>query len=206
MMIVADVVALSDHQPLAVVVALNESAKQLRRYAFEVGLSALGAIVRSSRSGAHLRGFKEVASQMRGWSAELAGGVRLLNASCAESVQLESELLRRTRLLKLLELAALGEDARRVTAPSRERERLAVCGVRDRLARSNAELSEQLEQLSQLGLMASVLARAALIEASSGDDHERRELSIASQAFATYADHVNQVAAAARERNKRGGR
>ncbi len=191
-------------RPLAMVVALSESTKQLRRYAFEVGLSALGAIVRSSRAGDQLRGFKEVASQMRGWSAELANLVEALNVRCAQSVRLESDLLRRTRLLTLFEQAAGGSHARQLMAAAHERESCALRGAREQLARSNSGLLELLEQLVQLGMMASVLARAALIEAGSGGEHERNELSIASREFASYAERVNDVALDASRRCKRG--
>ncbi|HEY6880358.1 MAG TPA: hypothetical protein VI299_20180 [Polyangiales bacterium] len=191
--------------PLLHVVELNETAKQLRRYAFEVGLSALGATVRSSRAAGQLRGFQEVATQMRAWSSELALAAQALYASCAENVRLESELVRRTRLLALIDrTSAQGAEAAIAACAAREHQGLQT--LRHQQARASAKVAVTLEQIVQLGLMASVLSRAALIEAASGQERERHELSIASQEFAAYADRVNDVVADACRQSKRGSR
>ena len=122
---------------LARVVELNEQAKVLRRYAFEVSLSALGATVRSSRSGSEQRGFNEVAGQMRSWSRALEGAVLHINGLSARRVHIVSDLARTTRLSGLLAKASAGEAD---SAP------IAQCVARERVV--SETLAAELRQRS----------------------------------------------------------
>lgn len=181
--------------PLGRVVDLSEGAKTLRCYAFEVSLSALGAIVRSKRSEDKLRGFNEVASQMRDWSRELERAAGEIGLLTAERVQLVSDLVRRRRASELLERAADGARAADLLSAGRGRERAALAALEGDMKRVSQRLKEALDEIVQLGMMASVLARAALIEAASGSEPQRRALTVASQEFATYASKVNDAVA-----------
>lgn len=172
---------------LARVVALNEGAKAIRRSAFEVNLRALGAIVQSRRAGASMRGFSEVSTQMQRWSESLEAAARRLAAGCTARVRVVSDAARQGRQRSLLHRALLG--AGRVD-PSAAR---VDDGASGELRRSAREVRLAVAQLRELGLMASVLARAALIEACEGDAAQRRDLSAISREFAAHADDVNAV-------------
>ncbi len=184
------------------VVQVNEGAKAIRKYAFEVSLSALGAIVRSTRSGTHLRGFNEVAMQMRDWSRSLEGAVLQVTVLSAERVQRVSDLARRARMAALLEQACRETSARPLLAEAIRVEQFEIANQRRKLETAGGALGIALDTIAQLGLMASVLSRAALIEAASGTDAQRRELTIASQEFAGYAERVNEAIAEIRARHR----
>lgn len=173
------------------VVELNEGAKAIRKYAFEVSLSALGAIVRSTRAGTNLRGFNEVASQMRDWSRDLELAVQQVTVLTAQRVSLVSNFVRRSRLVALLDKAGETPSAGGALSDCERRTREEIAGLRAELKRVGRTLEDAFEGIAQLGLMASVLSRAALIEAASGTESQRRELTIASQEFASYAESVN---------------
>lgn len=185
----------ADDRALQRVVELSEGAKSIRRYAFEVSLSALGAIVRSTRSEVQLRGFKEVASQMRDWSRELERAVADITVLTSRQVRIVSDLARRTRLASLLERASIEPQAALALEASRALEQRALRNLRGELRGLGSRLEEALHAIVQLGMMATVLSRAALIEAASGSDDERRELTIASQEFRDYASQVNDAIA-----------
>lgn len=182
---------MSTDTSLGTVVRLNECAKTMRRYAFQVSLSALGAMVLSSRTGSELRGFNEVALQMRNWSRDLEDAARAVTLLTARRVRMVSDLLKQDRLRGLL---------RRAAAASGRQTRLTDClAQRDRdlsalsaeLRSADGRIADSLDAIMQLGLMASVLSRAALIEAAGGNSHQRRELTLVSQEFASYAERVN---------------
>jgi hypothetical protein len=184
---------------LAGVVALNENAKALRRYAFEVSLSAFGAIVRSCRAGDDLRGFNQVAMQMRRWSRELELAVQEVNGLASQRVRLVSDIAKKTRLSGLVQKAgAQCAAAQGILAACVAREQAAIARHRDELKHLAERLTETIDGIAQLGMMASVLSRAALIEAASGQDKERSELSIASREFSVYAERVNESVDAVR--------
>lgn len=182
--------------PIARVVELNERAKVLRRYAFEVGLRALGAIVRSRLSDSALRGFDEVATQMRGWSRELEAAVREINALSTQRVRVVSDVVKATRLSTLIGKASDAQGARRFLGDCSVREQDVLGRHRAQLRRLDDRLSETIDAVAQLGMMASVLSRAALIEAAGGGALQRHELSISAREFAAYAAQVNEVVSA----------
>lgn len=174
------------------VVELNEGAKSIRQYAFEVSLTALGAIVRSKRGNLDLRGFNEVASQMRDWSRELDGAVQQITALAGTRVRLVSHYVRLSRTVALLDKASVQSTRGGHLGACRESEQQKLASLRSELRAVQRSLDDALESIAQLGLMASVLARAALIEAASArEPRQRRELSIVSQDFASFADQVN---------------
>lgn len=183
------------------VVELNEQAKVLRRYAFEVSLRALGATVRSSRSGTEQRGFNEVAGQMRSWSRALESAVQEITGLAARRVHIVSDLARVSRLSNLLAKAGAGQADDAPIVQCALRERSVSDGLEAQLRQTDALLEESLDGVAQLGLMASVLSRAALIEAASGAAQDRQELSLASREFATYAESVNAAISVIRRRN-----
>lgn len=173
------------------VTRLNECAKTMRRYAFQVSLSALGAMVLSSRTGRDMRGFNEVALQMRNWSRDLEQAAQAVTLLTARRVRMVSDLLKQERLHQLLQRAAMTQTSEaRLRASLRDREQ-AMSALRSDLRRGDDGIAESLDAIVQLGLMASVLSRAALIEAASGNNNQRRELTLVSQEFASYAERVN---------------
>lgn len=172
------------------VVARNENAKAIRRYAFAVSLSALSAIVRSSRAGGALSGFTEVAMQMRRWSRDLEEAVQGVAALTAAQVRTVSDCIRATRLLALLHQAAERAQDAAIVHERHAQESRHLEALRGTLRRTGQQLDEALDGIAQLGLMATVLSRAALIEAS-GSGQLQHELTVASQEFATYAARVN---------------
>lgn len=175
------------------VVQLNECAKTMRRFAFQVSLSALGAMVLSSRTGGELRGFNEVAQQMRSWSQELEQAAQAVTLLTARRVRMVSDLLKQERLHGLLQRAAAATGPARRLAGCLSEQEQSVRNLMLELRGTDDGIGQALDAISQLGLMASVLSRAALIEAASGNGHQRRELSLVSQEFATYADRVNET-------------
>ena len=176
---------------LARVVELNEGAKAIRRHSFEVSLRALGATAKNLRAGSELRGFVEVSAQMQSWSRSLSSAVDRVTLISTEQVRLVSDIVRRTRMLEIMELAAQNEASRGALAGSAERLREELKGARSRLKRLRDTLTDGLETLEQLGMMASALSRAALIEAASGNAEQRAELSLVSREFAQRADLVS---------------
>lgn len=183
---------------LAGVVQLNECAKTIRRYAFEVSLSALGAIVLSSRIGNELRGFNEVALQMRNWSRDLEAAVRSVTTLTALRVRQVSDELKQTRLQGLLRKAARGADTERYLMAGLRSQQVAMAEVHAELVRGSGAIADAIDEIAQLGLMASVLSRAALIEAAGGNGNQRRELTLVSEEFARYAERVNEAISSVR--------
>jgi hypothetical protein len=175
------------------VVRLNECAKTIRRYAFEVSLSALGAIVLSSRTGSELRGFNEVASQMRNWSRDLEAAVKTVTLLTTQRVRQVSDCLKQTRLQDLLRKAVRGSATDRHLRAGLALQDAALAKVHADLRQGDAVIADAIAEISQLGLMASVLSRAALIEAAGGSGSQRRELTLASQEFSRYAERVNEA-------------
>ncbi|MFO0628240.1 MAG: hypothetical protein U0325_21890 [Polyangiales bacterium] len=173
---------------LAQVVALNEGAKAIRRSAFEVNLRALGAIVQSRRAGASLRGFSEVSTQMQRWSESLEAAAARLTKGCTARVRVVSDDARRGRQQALLR-RALASSARSAEAAALPGEDAAPAALR----RSSREVRVAVSALQELGLMATVLARAALVEACEGNEQQRRDLSEISREFAAHAEDVNAV-------------
>jgi hypothetical protein len=179
---------------LQVVVALNEASKAMSEHSFEVRLRALDALMRSVKNtGAALPGFREVSLQMRQWSDDLSAQLEELRKICAEAVGAESRqrtLDRRARLLT---------EASRQCAHGE----LQVCvdafvlkeKTSRRARRKQLDVTiEQLTALKQLGLMAIVLARTAMIEATAAQPEERVVLSQVSREFGEHAQAVLKLA------------
>lgn len=176
---------------LARVVELNEGAKAIRRHSFEVSLRALGATAKSLRAGSELRGFVEVSAQMQSWSRSLSRAVDHVTQLSTQQVRLVSDIVRRTRMLQILELSARGDKGQAALGEPLARLTAEVQDARARLKRLRDTLTDGLETLEQLGMMASALSRAALIEAASGNAEQRDELSLVSREFAQRADLVS---------------
>lgn len=179
---------------LSLVVALNEASKELLDHAFQVRLRALDAIVRSAKQkDPRLAGFREVSHQMRRWSDELTRQLEVLRKLCAGSVTRESRL--RTRLRQ----RALLKQTERQALPGVLDECLRRLGLEDQRlkAEQQAETANTLaevEALSQLALMAIVLANSATIEAAAGADEERLVLTHVSREFRDHAHAVQECA------------
>jgi hypothetical protein len=174
------------------IVDLSERAKSIRGFAFEVSLSALGAIVRCSVAGENrLPGFNAVAVQMRHWSRDLEAAVQQLNASIAARVLLITELVRSSRQQALLRAAQERTGNALLISDACRRVAEHHAGLEVQLRGADSDAGEVLAAIEQLGMMASVLSRAALIEAASGASGQRDALTVASKQFATYADAVN---------------
>ena len=177
---------------LSHVIELNEGAKTILDDTHQVNLRALDAIVRSHHGGNELRGFAEVSSQMRHWSLELHGAVRNICELSAQQVRGVSAFVHQRRMFGLLSAAARG--ARVCVALNQASARMSddVERAGSDVQRLKRRLASALEDLEQLGLMASVLARAAAIEASSGNEAQRDALSAVSREFAERSESVTE--------------
>jgi hypothetical protein len=162
------------------VAALNEAAKQLITRSYLVNLLALDAMVQSKRGGSGLRGFDEVSSQMRRWSRDLHTELEGLAALSREVLVEVSCTTKERHLLRLLQrAAAAGSGAAEISA-RREAE---LAEREGRLRRLWRKVGDALGDLDQLGMMAVVLSRSAMIEASGGDPEQRAQLGNVSQEF-----------------------
>jgi methyl-accepting chemotaxis protein len=177
---------------LAAVVEVNEAAKTILNASHQVNLRALDAMVRGFRAGDALRGFAEVSSQMRQWSAELDAAIRQVTELSGRQVQLVSASMRQRRMFELLTAAAQDASARPVLAEALSRWRAEFERSQSELQQFKRKLKAVLEEMEQLGLMACVLARAAAIEATSGTPEQRTELGIVSKEFAEHSERVAQ--------------
>jgi hypothetical protein len=156
------------------VVALNEGAKLVLRRGFEVNLRALDATVQSRQQAGALRGFDEVASQIRGWSRELCAQIETLSALSRQAVELTSEFVKSTRQARLVRAATQSssdESLRKVMSEVEERVQSSDSRIREQWRKIRAELGD----LNQLGMMATVLARGAMLESVYAAAPEQRE-------------------------------
>ena len=174
---------------LGQVVVINEAAKRLLVRSFEINLRSLNAIVQSKRSGGRLRGFDEASSQIRTWSRELHCQLERLRGLGREAVGLASLLLRQQRMVDLLGPAARGSrnghaDGALATAES------ALAAHRISLRALWRRLLEAIDDLNQLGLMACVLSRSAMIEATAADAEQRPQLDELTKDFYVKSEEV----------------
>jgi hypothetical protein len=171
------------------VARLNEGRKTLTATSLRVNLLALDAMVQSRRAGGSLRGFDEVSSQMRTWTLELVGGLEELGRLNRDVLVLLSLVQKEQRSLDLLEAAAARGTSAAMEA-ALERQRAAQEARSEELRRAWRKLVNGLEDLDLLGMMASVLSRAAMIEAASGNADQRQQLGAVSEEFHHNADEV----------------
>jgi hypothetical protein len=174
---------------LGPVVALNEAAKGLFQRSFEINLRALDAIVQSKRSGGALRGFDEVSTQIRTWSRELHAMVDGLGALGREAVGLASRFLVERRRGRLIAAAARGSRAVGAAQQLAVVERRLEERQRD-LAGMRRRIISKIDDLDQIGLMACVLSRSALIEATAASGAEREQLNHVSRDFYAKSEEV----------------
>ena len=164
------------------VVILNEAAKALLARSAQVNLLALDAMVQSKRGDGNLRGFDEVSSQMRSWSRELhqeLGQLGELSATLLSRTSLRSKHNRKLVLLEKANAASENADLRSACVRCRAEQ-----GSLDAaLGRDMRRIRNLLGDIDQLGLMAIVLSRAAMIEAVSGDEQQRAQLHQVSSEF-----------------------
>lgn len=171
------------------VVALNEAAKALLERSLKVNLLALNAMVQSKRSGGACRGFDEVSAQMRSWSQQLHGQLRSLGHLSQTTVRDLSLYEKQRRLSRLLERAVASVTAVSAAA-ALERSRAELDSNLLGLESGRRRLSLLIDDLVQLGMMASVLSRSAMIEAQSGPVEIRQQLSEVSREFYDNAEAV----------------
>lgn len=178
---------------LLVVVALNDASKVMSEHSREVRLRALDALVRSAKdSSAALAGFREVSLQMRRWSDDLSAQLTRIRKLSGDSVTQESYYRTLKRRGRLLAEAALksGNPALKARLDAyRQKERAAQLERNKRLAAT----AQELDELRQLGLMAIVLSRTAMIEASAANPKDRAVLSSVALEFGEHADAVLQL-------------
>ena len=179
-------------EELGQVVSLNEAAKRLLSRSFEINLRSLNAIVQSKRSDGRLRGFAEASSQIRTWSRELHGQLERLGGLGREAVGLASLFLRQQRTVGLL-----GPAARSTGHPDAQR---ALAGAESALASHRASLraiwrriADVIDDLNQLGLMACVLSRTAMIEATAAEPAQRAQLQELTREFSLRSDEVVEI-------------
>jgi len=178
------------------VAALNEAAKELMARSHHVNRLALDAMVQSKATGANLRGFDEVSSQIRHWSRDLHAELERLRALSRELVVQVSHVSKEARLLSLLRraTATCSENAKHCDFTAKE---TAQIDRLERLAKLWRTMAVSLSDLDQLGLMAAVLSRSAMIEASSGTSEQREQLGRVSAAFYQNSESVISVLKAA---------
>jgi len=188
---VDDTARLEQHD-FARVVRLNTAAKELISRSFRVNLLALDAMVQSKRGGSALRGFEEVSSQMRSWSRDLHRELEQLGELSRAAVARASASCKQRRLLRLLGQAAT--QSANAVAVAAHRQRDDEQKTRDdEMRRAWRRVSDVLSDLNQLGLMAVVLSRSAMIEASSGSSEQRAQLADVCQEFTRNAEIVTTV-------------
>ncbi len=184
---------LSLKEQFEVVIVLNEGAKAVLDRAFHVNLRAMDALVRSRRDGSALRGFAEVSSQMRHWSRDLYGELERLSLLTRDTVEGVSRLAKHGRRVRILQEAlaqssgAYGvEKALSGLVQRRDAEQQA-------LRNKWGKVQLALEDLNQLALMACVLSRSAMIEASAGSRDQRARLGQVSREFSEDGEEVTRV-------------
>ncbi|HWA72883.1 MAG TPA: hypothetical protein VG937_11130 [Polyangiaceae bacterium] len=162
------------------VVRLNEAAKRLLKLSFQVNLLALDAMVQSKR--ASLLGFDEVSSQMRRWSRELHENLEHLARVTARALAATSLSSKERRILAIVSDAADGSESEAMRA------------VRERLSEKQEEsltsmrrdwrlVMNVVHDLDQMGMMACVLSRSAMIEATGAAPELRVQLELVSRTF-----------------------
>lgn len=174
---------------LARVAALNEACKVLLERSFHVNLRALDAIVQSKRAGAALRGFDEVAGQMRTWSRDLHKDLERL-VDCSRRVVVSTSMAAKSEhsLRLLSDAARITANARAITV--RDQRVQALAELDHHIVRLWREARDLLHDLDQLGMMAAVLSRSAMIEAASGSDEQRGQLGEVAREFYSNAQAV----------------
>ncbi len=174
------------------VVLVSESAKQLRKSALQVRLLALDAIVQSQRADDRLLGFDEVASQMRNWSQDLQDALKLLIQEIGDVVTFSSVRIKSARAEALWRAASLGGRAARA---GRTFEDLAQRGRAEEseLQRRWRRVHQRTQELDQLALMAVVLSRSSLIEATYANPQIHEKLEFVARSFAANAERVVQI-------------
>jgi hypothetical protein len=177
------------------VVELNEAAKQLLARSFHVNLLALDAMVQSKRGQSSVPGFDAVASQMLGWSRELQALLVKLGQASSIVVSRTSWTAKDAHTLGLLRAAAEQSQSALGRAVC---ERLqAECATSVLSLRQDwRHVTSLLSELSQLGMMACVLSRSAMIEACSAGPELRRQLSDVSREFNAHAEAVVDILSA----------
>ncbi len=161
---------------------MNEGAKELIARSLRVNLLALDAMVQSKRGGSGLRGFDEVSSQMRSWSRDLHRELEELSRLSRIVVGHASQSSKEAHLLRLLERAAASSNSPLAAHALEGRGREQLTRALE-LKRSWRQVRDALGSLDLLGMMAVVLSRSAMIEASSGTAEQRAQLNDVSEQF-----------------------
>lgn len=164
------------------IVALNEAAKGLLALSQDVRLLAINAVPQSRRGGDALRGFGAVAAQMGEWTRELHARLQSLDARCAAVVARTSLYSREARVLRLLEATARMSEYPAMQDTVR-RSAAAQASLRASLEGDWQQIRSGLADLDQLGTLAVVLSRSAMIEAATGNAEQRALLGQVSQDF-----------------------
>ncbi|MFT3712029.1 MAG: hypothetical protein QM817_30675 [Archangium sp.] len=168
---------------LELIVEFNEAAKAMESRACEVRVHALDALVRSARDRSlTLAGFREVSSQMRSWADDLTLLVERLRKACASAVSAECVAQTLVRRRRLVQMARCHEADARIL----QREE----ATRARRRTELLALRETLDELRQLGLMATALSRTAMIEATAASGDDRTVLMLAAREFGERAAQV----------------
>ena len=175
---------------LCEVVELNERSKALSSEAHHISLRALDAVVRSQRASPALRGFVEVSSQMREWSRTFESEVKRVFALAGSQVEVVSQIVRQQRVVGLLTKAAERVPRDACLGVARQRADAELSQAHTQLKTLRRSTLSEMQDLQQLGLMATVLSRVALIEAASGTEDERRDLGVVTADFAARSESV----------------
>lgn len=148
------------------VVALNEEIKQVVASAHRINLLALNATLTSKRAGDAARGFRQVALELRAFSAQLRDSMAALQSHTHGAVIAVSSLLRARRAEGIACRAADAAPDAAAGMLSRSGARTASCAAQ--LAAVDAALAVALHEVEQLALLGQVVARSAKIESAYG--------------------------------------
>jgi len=175
-------------------VILNEGAKQILLRAVAVDLLAIDALIRSSNGGRAVPGFEAASVQMRRWTKDLRRQVQALTEASACAVATLSLQVKRAARQRLLQAAgAVSEASQQALAAPRRQLEEAVLETESALAEQRHRLGLHVRELGHLAFMATVLARAAMIEAAYGEGDLRASLGHVADAFADSAGEVDRT-------------
>jgi len=184
-------------------VAINEAAKELCTRSFQVKLLALNAMITSMQDGVVLPAFTEVASRMRTWATELQATTDRLVACTSDGVGWVSAKVERDRIGRILTDAARMCARPRALDGARERLVDRVAALQGSLERSRHAIHGCLHELAQSGLMATVLSRSALIEATRAPASIAAALSQVARDFADAGHRVLAIITELRDQTER---
>jgi hypothetical protein len=129
---------------------------------------------------------------MRAWTRDLHARLQLLGGQCYEVVARTSLYSKESHALQLLEAAARQSDNAGMRRAA-QANAAALGALHERLDADWRQVRARLTDLDQLGTMAVVLSRSAMIEAATGTAEQRAQLGHVSQEFYQHSQRAVQT-------------